>query len=104
MENPLKNIEFKVWPDYLLAVSALLLVISVGALFAGAPLGLPLSALFGGFFLFAIGGKIAHYKFRAPEAKGNANVWVSGWRHSFVADCFALLGVGLIVWAIWALS
>lgn len=101
MENPLKNIELKVWPDFLLAVSAVCLVMAVGSLLAGVPIALPLSPLFGGIFVFAIAAKISHYRFRDRSIKGNSNAWFSGWRHSVLADGLAVGGIGLIGWSIW---
>jgi len=60
MLNPLKYIELKSWPDYMLAVSAVCLVMAAGALLSGASIALSLSFLFGGIFVFATAGKIAH--------------------------------------------
>lgn len=99
MNNPFSGIELKTWPDFLLAISGTLLVASVVAMFSGNDLALRLSVGFGGFVLSGIGGKIAHYKFRDSSVKGNANAWFSGWRHSFLADIFAVTGVALILFS-----
>ncbi|KKA43633.1 hypothetical protein [Salinivibrio sp. KP-1] len=66
MNNPFTNIELKVWPDFLLAISGALLVAAVVAMFAGNELATRLIFGFGGLVLFGIGGKAAHYKYRNP--------------------------------------
>lgn len=101
MNNPFTNIELKVWPDFLLAISGVLLVAAVVVMFAGNELALRLSLGFGGLVLFGIGGKAAHYKYRDPSIKGNSNAWFSGWRHSFLADIFAALGIVLVCSSVW---
>jgi hypothetical protein len=103
MVNPFKNIELKNWPDYWLAVSGLGFIILLGALVAGK--NQPGSTvawviLFGGLLLFGIGGKIAHYKAHIKGVEGNINVWVSKWRHGFLADTLAIIGIILIIYSV----
>ena len=74
---------------------------SVVATFAGNGLALRLSLGFGGLVLFGIGGKAAHYKYRDPSIKGNSNAWFSGWRHSFLADTLAALGLVFVFSSAW---
>lgn len=100
MENPFKNIQLKDWPDFLLAISGVTFVVSLIALFGGSSFAGLLVLTFGGLVLFGIGGKIAHYRFRDATIQGNSNAWFSGWRHSLLADCFAALGILLVVIAI----
>lgn len=102
MENPLKNIQLKDWPDFLLAVSGASLCVSVIAILSGSALGASYALLFGGVFLFGVGGKIAHYKYRDPDIKGNINAWFTGWRHGLLADSFAIIGILLVFLAIYA--
>lgn len=87
----------------MLAISGTLLITSVAAMFAGKVLGYSLSILFGGFVFLGLGGKIAHYKFRDPKITGNSNAWFSGWRHSFLANIFAIAGISMIFLAIYFL-
>lgn len=97
MENPLKSIELKTWPDFLLAVSGMAVMISLTALFAGSDHALIATILFAGIFLFGIGGKISYYRYRDSSVKGNMNAWFSGWRHSILSDSLAFIGIALIV-------
>lgn len=102
MENPFRNIQLKDWPDFLLAITGFSFVISLIALFGGSAFAGLFVLAFGGLVLFGIGGKVAHYRFRDATIKGNSNAWFPGWRHSLLADCFAGLGMLLvIVAAIW---
>lgn len=100
MESPFKNIELKHWPDFLLAISGAAFLASLVALYSDVQIAKYLSIFFFGFVLFGIGGKIAHYKYRDPNIGGNVNAWFSGWKHSLLADSFALFGVILIVLSI----
>lgn len=103
VENPLRNIQLKIWPDFLMAAAGFLLVISVIiSLLAGSQLSGSCALLFGGGFLFGIGGKLAHYRYRDPNVKGNSNAWFAGWRHGPLADTFAGIGLILIVAAIFS--
>ncbi len=103
MENPFKNIQLKNWPDFLLAISGVSFVLVLGALVADQKLPggtVAWAMLFGGLVIFGIGAQKAHYKTHIKNIKGNANVWVSKWRHSLLADAFAGVGLLLILFAI----
>lgn len=100
MENPFKNIQLKDWPDFLLAITGVSFVTSLIALFGDSSFASLFVLTFGGLALLGIGGKIAHYRFRDPTIKGNSNAWFPGWRHSLLADCFAGLGILLVVVAV----
>lgn len=102
MNNPFRNIQLKDWPDFLLAISGVSFVLSLVALFGGLSIAAMIVPVFGGLVLFGIGGKIAHYRYRDASIIGNSNAWFAGWRHSFLADIFAGLGVFLIlIAAVW---
>ncbi|SER76142.1 hypothetical protein SAMN05421690_10691 [Nitrosomonas sp. Nm51] len=81
----------------MLAISGAPFVISIIAMYSGNELGKYLSIGFFGMVLFGIGGKIAHYKFRDPNINGNINAWFPGWRHSTLADSFAVFGISLMI-------
>jgi len=94
----------------MLAIAGPILVASIVAMYAGNDLAKAVSMVLGGTVLFGLGGKIAHYKYRDPNIKGNANAWFSGWRHSVLADGLAIVGfllIGIAIWPpikTWALS
>jgi len=103
MENPFKNIQLKNWPDYWLAVTGISFVILLGGLVAGQQLlggTVNWVMFFGGLILFGIGAQKAHYKAHINGIEGNMNVWVSKWRHSLLADVFAVAGLLLVLFAI----
>ena len=102
MENPFKNIRLKHWPDYWLALTGPCLIIFLGALVANAEIPgntVTWVILFSGMFIFGIGAQVAHYKIHLKGLEGNANVWISKWRHSFLANIFAVVGLSLILCA-----
>ena len=101
LDNPLRNIQLKEWPDFVMAISGVSLVSSVVGMLSGVKLGYPCTLMFGGAFLFGLGGRIAHFKYRDASVKGNSNAWFSGWRHTTLADSFALLGVSMVLFAIY---
>lgn len=103
MESPFKSIKLKYWPDFLLAISGSAFVVSLVAMYSGIAFAQKLSVGFFGFVLFGIGGRIAHYQFRGPSIRGNNNAWFSGWRHSPLADFFAIAGIVLVAMACWAI-
>lgn len=103
MENPYKNIQLKNWPDYWLAVTGFSFVIIFGGLVAGQQLPGGIVAwvmLFGGLVIFSIGAQISHYKVHLKGIEGNMNVWVSKWRHNFLADALAVVGLLLVLCAL----
>jgi hypothetical protein len=107
MSNPFQNIQLKNWPDYWLAVNGISFVLILGALVAGQELlGRTVTwvILFGGFLFFGIGAKKSHYKAHVKGVQGNMNVWVSKWRHSFLADAFAIIGIVLVTYSIVSFS
>lgn len=81
----------------MLSISGASYVASLIALFGGSSFTSFFVLIFGGLVLFGVGGKIAHYRFRDATIKGNSNAWFPGWRHSFLADSFAVLGVLLVI-------
>jgi hypothetical protein len=97
MDNPLKNIELETWPDFLLAIAGLAFIISLTSLLSGSAVAAPTTLIFSGIFSFGVGGKISYYRFRDSNIKRNKNAWFSGWRHSLLADSFAVIGVVLII-------
>lgn len=104
MSNPFKNIQLKNWPDFWLAVTGPAFIIVLGALVTGKNIPgntVTWVILFGGLVLFGIGAQKAHYKAHIKGVQGNMNVWVSKWRHSFLANTFAILGLALVLLAVW---
>lgn len=96
MANIFANVRIQYWPDYLLVVSGTLLLASTTAMFSGIEYSGLVSLLLGGVFVFGIGAQIAHFRYRDKSVNGNANAWFSGWRHSFLADAFSLIGVAIV--------
>jgi hypothetical protein len=88
-----KNAKIQYWPEYWLVICGACLVVVLTGVVAGR-LDVPWLLLFGGLCLFGFGAKIAHYRER--DKKLSSNVWVSKWRHSFMADVFALCGFCLV--------
>jgi hypothetical protein len=91
--NPFKNIRVKYWPDYLLAVTGTCFIITVLTYLTGIDRAFPLMVIFGGLILFGIGGEIAHYRYSIKGYGGMVSQQFSGWRHTFLANSFALLGI-----------
>ena len=98
VDNPLKSLELKTWPDILLAVCSIPFLLSFGAMFADSTknFAIPITLLVSGIMCFGLGGKLAHYRYRDSSVKGNMNAWFSGWKHSLMADGLAALGLALI--------
>lgn len=103
VENPFRNIQLKNWPDFWLAITGIAFVVVLTGLVAGQQLpggSATWVMLFGGFVMFGIGAQKAHYKAHLKGVEGNINVWVSKWRHSLLADLFAVIGVLLVLCAV----
>ncbi|MDR4516628.1 MAG: hypothetical protein MRK00_04485 [Nitrosomonas sp.] len=103
MVNPFKNIQLKYWPDYLLAITGVSFLVLLVGMISGRqiPGGIVYWViLFGGLVSFGIGAQIAHYRAHLKEIEGNINIWVSKWRHTILADSFAVIGVILVLYAL----
>ncbi|AUD78734.1 hypothetical protein CW740_05505 [Kangiella profundi] len=98
VDNPLKSLELKTWPDVMLAISSVPFLISFGAMFVDSTkaFAVPITILIAGILCFGIGAKLAYYRYRDSNIEGNINAWFAGWRHSFLADFFAFIGFLLI--------
>lgn len=92
MQNPLANIKLQSWPDFVLAISGTAFLVSLPFVL-GTCRAIALAVLFCGGFIFGLGGKIAHYRYRDSSVPGNANAWFPGWRHSLLADSLAMIGL-----------
>lgn len=106
MDNPLKSLELKTWPDVMLAISSVPFLIAFSAIFAESTkaLAIPIAILLAGVICFGVAGKVAYYRYRNSSIRGNVNAWFSGWRHSLLADSLALVGFLLIVFGVFKLS
>ena len=103
MTNPFKNIPLKDWPDYWLAVTGISFIIILSGLAAGKefPGGtVAWIILFGGLLLFGIGAKKSYYKAHIKGVEVNINVWVSKWRHGFLSNTFAVIGVCMVLFSL----
>jgi len=93
----------KEWPDFVLVVAVGVLLLIVPHLFAGHRLAPGMAFLATGTFVFGLAGKLSFYKYRDPSVIGNTNAWFSGWRHSWIGNIFALIGITLIALGIFIL-
>ncbi|RYZ73445.1 MAG: hypothetical protein EOP09_01880 [Proteobacteria bacterium] len=87
-----KNASIRYWPDYWLVFAGTVTVLAMGSYIAAGLHPLWISLTFG-LFLFGTGAKIAHYLVR--DKTSTVNAWFSKWRHSFMADSFAAVGLGV---------
>ncbi|MBE9516435.1 MAG: hypothetical protein IME93_05605 [Proteobacteria bacterium] len=99
--NPFKNIRIKYWPDYLLAVVGTCTIAAVIAYLADSNRALPLMEIFGGLTLFGIGGEIAHYVYSKKGYGGMVSQHFSGWRHTLLADLFAVIGLVITCYGVY---
>lgn len=99
MKNPLEKLELKTWPDILLAMVALPFVISFGAMFpiSTRSFAVPITLIVAGIVLFGIAGKLSYHRYHDKSTAGNSNTWVAGWRHSFLGNSIATIGISLVV-------
>ena len=103
MKNPFSNIELKTWPDFLLAISGISFVMTLGAMISGIYLPggtLGWVALMAGVVLFGIAGKQAHY--RRHDKK--LNKWISAWRFNALSNIFVFASLALILGAIYVFA
>ena len=96
-----KNIKLESWVDYLFAISGIVLILSLVATFSGNILSKYICAISVGIVLFSIAGKKAHYKYRDKNISGNSNVWLSGWKHGFISDLLASIGILIVIVALY---
>lgn len=99
VKNPLEKLELKTWPDVLLAILAIPFLIAFGAIFLETTrsFATPITLIIAGIIFWGLAGKISYYRFHDKSIKGNMNAWFSGWRHSFLGDSIAVIGIALIL-------
>jgi len=94
MGSPFEGMKLEHWPDFVLAISGILLIASFGAMVAGANLPggtLGWVSLMAAIFCFGVAGKIAFQRVFNRATKK----WHDGWRNNLLSNIFILVFIAL---------